>query len=428
MDERTAARSIDPERAPGFERPLTRRRFLVAGGCLGLAGAASSRIPLRGIDRPVGDGSTDVVERPTVVVFNTGDGSVTVIDVETDEAIATVPIGLTASFPSNQFSPRLVETADDLLWCNVDDGVRAVSIGSLEPATGLETGSGANWQELTPDGTYLVVSAREPIHRQYRIDADPTAERFGEVTGEIDRRPEGGRDEHDGPGPCDVTVHPNGRYAYVPDLYGDTLTVVDVESFEIDAQIDVEPTDDGEPPAPYMATAAWDGEHLLVENDGGESGSESIWDVTDPAAPVEVARLGPDDGLGDSPLTSEIGPDADVGYVFTPGTDDVSVVDLAARTVVDRLDLGGSAFTGTWDPAREKLYVPVQTTDTVAVIDAGTRTVVTTIEVGDAPYGATAARLRPADRVIEGVRSSNGRSLEYETTFCRVECACGTDC
>ena len=377
------------------------------------------------------EGSVETTSRPTVFVFNTGDGTVSLVDVETDAVVATVPVGFASSFPSNQFTPRLIDEPDDPLWCNVEDGVRALSAGSLSTIGSVATDAGANWQERTPDGTSLVVSAREPAHRQLRIDADPGSETFGEVTGEIDRRPEGGRGDADGPGPCDVTIHPDGAFAYVPDLYGDTLTVIDVDDFAIHRQIAVEA--EGDPPAPWMGTAAWDGETLLVENAGGPAGSESIWDVSDPGDPVERVRLTADDGqeeeggLGADPLTSEIGPDSAFGYVFTPGTEDVTVIDLKAGVVDARLDLGGEAFVGTWDPAREKLYVPIQTTDEVAVIDAGSREIETTIDVGPEPYGATATSLRPADpEEAPGVRRvrRNRPAGGYDVTFCERRCGC----
>jgi DNA-binding beta-propeller fold protein YncE len=177
-----------------------------------------------------------------------------------------------------------------------------------------------------------------------------------------------------------------------------------------------------------MGTASWDGNTLLVEHNEGAVGSESIWDVSDPAAPVERTRLTPADGLGEGPLTSEIGPDSAFGYVFTPGTDDVTVVDLDAGAVDTRLDLGGSAFVGTWDPAREFLYVPVQTQNEVAVIDAETRDITTRLDTGPEPYGATSAQLRPAEG--EGAGDSLSAQLSaltgsYETTYCVSECACG---
>jgi DNA-binding beta-propeller fold protein YncE len=400
-------------------RPTVHRRALLASSAV--AGMAVTAGCLGD------DDGADPEESDTVFVFNTGDGTVSLVDVGADEVVRTAAVGLSSSFPSNQFSPRLTESAGDTLWLNVDQGVRAVSVDSFEEQARVETGSGANWQERTPEGDHLVVSAREPEHRQYRLDADPESDSFGEVMAEIDRASEGGRGDTDGPGPCDVTIHPDGEYAYVPDLFGDTLTVLGIDPFDIHRQVEVDSID-GVAPEPWMGTAAWDGETLLVEHNTGDVGAESIWDISDPGNPTERARLTPSDGLGEGPLTSEIGPDSAVGYVFTPGTEDVTLVDLTDGTVLDRLDIGGSAFTGTWGPSRETLYVPVRSADEVVVIDSDTRAITERLSVGADPYGATAATVRPSDD-IDSLGSTENRvaSLtdEYETTYCVGECACG---
>jgi YVTN family beta-propeller protein len=388
-----------------------------AAGCLGGDGADSTTT-----ETPA-PGTTG---EPTVFVFNTGDRTVSLIDPREPAVLGSRELGVTASFPSNQFTPSLTTAREDPLWLNVGQGVRAFAAGSLAEQATVETGSGANWLEQTPDGENLVVSAREPAHRQFRIDADPASETFGEVTAEIDRTPEGGRGNNDGPGPCDVTIHPDGAYAYVPDLYGDTLTVLDVEAFEVETQITVDPVGDG-PAAPWMGTAAWDGETLLVEHNEGAEGTESVWDVSDPAAPRERARLTAEDGLGSGPLTSEIGPDSSVGYVFTPGTEDVTLIDLEAGSVLDRLDLGGQAFVGTWGPDRQRLFVPVQTANEVAVVDHEQRAITHRLSVGPKPYGATAGTVRPP---LEGGTEERLARLraatdETGTTYCIGNCACG---
>lgn len=402
---------------------VSRRGLLsatAAAGAVATAGCASNdaETPAPGEDAP------------TVFVFNTGDGTVSVIDAGADEpeVLGTRAAGVTSSFPSNQFSPRLVDSPNEHLWINADRGVRALSAGHLSEAARAETDSGANWLERTPDGAHLLVSAREPAHTQYRVDADPTSDTFGEVTGELDRTGEGGRGTNDGPGPCDVTVHPDGNVAYVPDLFGDTLTVLDVEAVQVVRQVEVSPAGSG-PAAPWMGTAAWDGETLLVEHDEGATGTESIWDVSDPLEPRERVRLTAEDGLGERPLTSEVGPDSETGYVFTPGSNDVTVLDLAAGEVRDRLDLGGSAFAGTWGPDRERLYVPVQTANEVAVIDHAAGEVTARLAVGPRPYGATAATVRPAERgaseSAEALRRLSFRHGDSGTTYCLGNCACG---
>lgn len=395
---------------------VSRRRLLAGGAAAGAAATAGC----------VGGDAGGPTERATVFVFNTGDGTVSLLDPEDDEVVGTRSLDLSSSFPSNQYTPRLVDDPEESLWLNVGRGVRGLSVGDLSETATVGTDSGANWLERTPDGAHVVVSAREPSHTQFRIDADPASETFGEVTGEIDRTTEGGRGDNDGPGPCDVTVHPEGDYAYVPDIFGDTLTVLGVDPFEIVTQVDVAPVGDG-PARPWMGTVAPDGETLLVEHNEGETGTESLWDVSDPVNPTERVRLTAADDLGARPLTSEIGPDSEAGYVFTPGSNDVTVLDLAEGTVTGRLDLGGSAFVGTWNPDRTKLYVPVQTNDEVAVIDHQRREIVDRIEVGARPYGATAARIRPGDDggsllSVAMARLGDGPT---ETTYCLGNCACG---
>jgi YVTN family beta-propeller protein len=413
-----------PNRGRDQSRRTVSRRRLLAGSVAGSAAATAGCAGARGGDRT--DGGANGAE--TVVVFNTGDATASVVDPATHEVVATPHLGLTSSFPANQYAPGVTTAPTDPLWLNVGRGVRAVAVGSLSTVATVETGSGANWQAVTPDGRHLVVSAREPVHRQFRVDADPESGTFGAVTGEIDRTPEGGRGGRDGPGPCDVTVHSDGGYAYVPDIFGDTLTVVDVEAFEIVDRVPVDPVV-GDAAAPWMATASWDGRTLLVEHDEGPTGTESIWDLRDPAAPVELARLTADDGLGERPLTSEIGPDSETGYVFTPGSGDVTVVDLAAREVLDRIDVGGAAFVGTWGPDRSELYVPVQTADEVAVIDHAAGEVTARIPVGAEPYGATAAAVRPApDAGAELLGRLAALGVDFPdagTTYCVGNCGCG---
>ncbi|WP_202594302.1 hypothetical protein [Halapricum salinum] len=410
--------------ADGGPRGVSRRLLLASGATAGAAATAGCT----GADDGDDDNREPDSDGATVFVFNTGDGTVSLLDPGSDSVVATQSLGLSSSFPSNQYTPELTDASTDSLWLNVGRGVRALEVGSLSETASVETGSGANWLEQTPDGQHLLVSAREPAHTQFRLDADPDSETFGEITGELDRTAEGGRGSNDGPGPCDVTIHPEGAYAYVPDLFGDTLTVLSIEPFEIVTQIDVEPVGDG-PAAPWMGTAAPDGQTLLVEHNEGETGTESVWDLSDPAAPTETARLTAADNLGSRPLTSEIGPDSEIGYVFTPGSNDVTVVDLAEAAVTDRLDLGGSAFVGTWNPARTKLYVPVQTSDEVAVIDHDQRRIVERIAVESSPYGATAAQVRPETDSASSIEARMARvGLEdepSETTYCLGKCACG---
>lgn len=415
----TTVRDAPDRYQDGDGQPVSRRRLLAGSAAVCAAATAGC-----GTDTGGTETTATLATTPTVVVFNTGDRSVSLVDAGADEVVATVPVGLASSFPSNQFTPDLVTGPEEAFWVNVDRGVRALSAADLTERARVETGSGFNWQERTPDGSTLVVSAREPAHTQYKIDADPASESFGTVLAKLDRTGEGGRGDREGPGPCDVTVHPDGRYAYVPDLFGDALTVVDVERFAVETRVAVDPID-GTAAQPWMATASRDGETLLVEH---RSGIETVWDVSDPAAPRERARFGAADGLGGRPLTSEVTDDGSTGFVFTPGSGDLTVLDLTTDAVAGRVDLGGEAFTGTWGPGRERLYAPVQTADEVAVVDPTERKVTERLAVGASPYGATAAGLRPDPEPARTAAALGALGLrDAGTTYCIGNCACGHD-
>lgn len=407
-----------PDRVEGDA--VSRRRLIrgtaAAGATVGSASAAGCAGVFEDRGDDAGDaGDTDGREG-YVFVFNTGDMSVSVIDVGEDELLETAYIGATSSFPANQYATR--EAGIETLWLNVEGGVKGYDPEALAEVVDLETGSDSNWQEVTPDGEHLVVSAREPTHAQYRVGADPGSDDFGEVTGHIDRGEAA---------PCDVTIGPDDGYAFVPDLQGDTLTVLDVPDFEVATRIGIGPVlDDVGAARPYMATVSWDGEYLAVEHLEGNHGTEGIWDVSDPTDPEEMVRLTEEDGIGAGGTTSEFSADGSLLYLFTPDSEDVTVIDVEAHEVERRLDVGGEAFAGTWDPAIEKLYVPVQTADEVVVLADGG--IEERIGVGSAPYGATARDVRPdsgaVDRLLATLANAGVPLGGEGTTYCMGGCYC----
>jgi YVTN family beta-propeller protein len=417
---RAATSALSAPRANG----LSRRQLLRASAAVGGVGATAGCL-----DR-VGLGGRDSGAKSTVFVFNTADKTVSLIDATTRDLITRRISARPPRFPSNQYAPRTTDTAANALWLNVGNGVQAVDAVSLKPRAHIPTGSGSNWLEHTPPSAAkkrVVVSAREPAHKQVRIDADPHSKRFGEVTGTIPRK-KGYDGPRGGPGPCDIMFAPDGTHAFVLDVFASTLTVLDVDAFEVVAQVDVEPVVEGvENAHSWMGTASWDGTYLVTENNEGQHGTESIWDVSDPTNPTELKRLRKADGLGKTPLTNEIGPNSKISYVFTPGSNDVTVVDLERRAVKKRIDLGGKAYVGTWDPERRYLYVPVQTQNTVTIIDHEKLAVTETISVGAKPYGATAAQVRPQVTMTgetKAALASVGALSGGGTTHCIGECHC----
>lgn len=419
---------VNPNQTDPFDSGIDRRRLLKTSGVVGATAALGGCL---------GDSGGDT--EPTILVFNTGDRTVSVLDTATDELVGSIFIDTTASFPANQYTTG--SDADyDIAWLNVSGGVRGFDQNSMEEQAFVETGYGPNYPNVTPDGEHLVIASGgttnlepnpedPPNHEISRVDADPESDSFGAVTGRI---------ETGYVGPCDMTLGPDGEYAFVVDVNDETLRVVSVDPFENAALVDVgESVTDGDV-LPFMCTASFDGEFLLVENGEGEIGpdpdiervgSESIWDISDPENPEERARITRDDGLPSAPITSEVSPDSEAAYLFTPGAG-VTVIDLESFEVADTLDIGGVAISGAWGPNRQKLYAPVQNANQVAVIEHESRSVVETIEVGEAPTGALAGTTRPETDTasqIEASLASLGFTLgQAEATFCMDDhCYCG---
>jgi YVTN family beta-propeller protein len=416
-----------------FADGIDRRRLLRASGAVGattaLAGCSGDG------DAGVDGGSGDPA--PTVFVFNNGDRTLSVIDAERDAVVSTAFLGTTASFPANQYGTG-VEDEHDVLWLNVSGGVRAFDQRTLEELAFVETGYGPNYPNLTPDGDHLLIASGgttgldpdgDADHAIFRVDAVRDSDTFGEVNARIDTGYVG---------PCDVTLAPDGEHAFVADIAGEALRVVRVDPFETVRRVDVgEPAGEGRV-LPFMCTASFDGELLLVENGEGtlgadpevpRRGSESVWDVSDPENPEAIAKITRDDELPGMPITSEVAPDSTAAYLFIPG-EGVGVIDLTANEYATTLDVGGSAIAGAWGPNREKLYVPVQDANRVAVIDHASRSVVATVDVGEAPTGAVAGAVRPeadaASRLQASLASLGVAFGDWEAAWCMDDhCYCG---
>jgi len=99
-------------------------------------------------------------------------------------------------------------------------------------------------------------------HAIFRVDADRDSDTFGEVTAQI---------ETGYVGPCDMTLGPDGDYAFVVDVADEAIRVLTVDPFETVARVGSgEPVTEGNV-LPFMCTAAFDGEYLPRRERGGDA-------------------------------------------------------------------------------------------------------------------------------------------------------------
>jgi len=361
-------------------RPLSRRSFLKGS----LGGAAVLALGPWRLASAEGGSARDLI-----IVSNHGKSggnggpSVTLVDPDSLAVLATVPLAGGYSFPATRW-----DNARDLIWSGFAEpgAVCAFRLSTGERVARVHTGSNQNYTEVTPDGSAVVVAARFQS-RYLKIAADPAGPDFGTVLATLDDR--------NGAQPCDVTIDADGGYAYAPDRGNDTLVVIDLAAFQVASRVKVGARAGSGPAQPYMATVSPSGNVLFVENvvvpGVSPTGSESVYELSDPARPQEAARLTAADGLGHRPLTSEITPDGRYGMVICRDSSEVSVIDterLAVAATVSFPD-GSNPVTGTfrYGESGHRLFVPLPGRDALAVVAVPGFRVEKLVPVGPQPVG-----------------------------------------
>lgn len=369
---------------------VTRKHFLrsaLLGGTgmsmLGFVGACGTR--------GVQGGTTAQPEtRNLVYSFNNAGGTVSVVDTTTDELIKTVETMAKAKFPSNQYGPQhgIVLAEDPAGGFPPDVGGVAGRNGVVSIFDQREDRVVGNirmphatdiWQEVTPDGKVGVIVKRPPDVVIF-VNTDRDSENFGGVIGEVP--------VPNSPGLCDMTISPDGGYAYVPDVHANQVRTIDVQNQETVSLVD-DPTED----PTFMGTASWDGRWLFIEN-SGDPGAETIYDLSDPANPEHVKTLAEEQGLGRGPYTSEFAPDSKTGFVMCRDSSDVSVVDIENDfEVVKNISLGdedeAGIVGGAFNADGSKFYVNMREKDKLAIIDVESLEVMGEVSVGEGPEGVT---------------------------------------
>jgi DNA-binding beta-propeller fold protein YncE len=351
------------------------------------------------------------------VFVSNRDNTMSVLDCKTDRRRASgilcrekqnVDVGFATSWPANQYD-------GDKHWWWSGLGGEVVGLKARRSANTLRSPSnirvvetydlpgvpagrnlnGSNFIGVTPDGRRAWNSARE-IDEIQEIDVDPKSPTFGTILTRIDvplsahAGPDGQRNGR--MRPCDMSITPDGRYLWEPDLGGETITGVDLDTGTVVAQLTLAPLDPSERVRPFMLTT--NGEIALVENFEAPSGTYSVIDVTDPTNPVELKRITQADGLGIGPQTSEFTPDGHFAYLITNGSPavpgSVDVLDLDSLDIVKKIALPANCRPHTGDFSNDGgfFFLNCSGSNQIAVIDNATQAVVEAVALsGTTPRG-----------------------------------------
>ena len=247
--------------------------------------------------------------------------------------------------------------------------------------------AGSNFAGVTPNAKSVWNSARE-VDEIQEIDADPNSPTFGKILTRIDvpLSPKASTPTTalGAMRPCDMSITPDGKFLFEPDLGGETVTAVEIRSRKVIDQLSLDPLVPGTRVRPFMLTT--NGRIALVEN---LEGTYAVLDVTDPYNLREIKRLTQADGVGVAPQTSEFTPDGKYAFLIANGSPSVpgvvSVLDLRSLTIAKQIAMptGCRPHAGDFSRDGQHFFVNCSAASSVAVIDTGSQEVVQNVVLAD---------------------------------------------
>jgi YVTN family beta-propeller protein len=316
---------------------------------------------------------------PRAFVTNEDSNNITVINTDSLEVVATVPVGKRPRgarvsldgawlYVALSGSPKSPPGADERGLPEADrsaDGIGAVDLAKLVFARMLPAGRDPETFDLTPDGTRLVVSNQETAEASV-IDLQRGAFLWSAIVGlepeGVAVRPDGAlayvtSELEDlvsildlrlgerigtiatGKRPRGVVFDRQGTRAYVTDELGATVTVIDAREHVVLGTIPI-----GDPSArPMGLRVTPDGRQLVVSN--GRGGTVSIVSLSEARVTRTVA------GVTARPWGLDVTPDGRRALVACGPSNDVAVIDLASGAVIRRVPAGRSPWGVAIEPA-----------------------------------------------------------------------------
>ena len=171
--------------------------------------------------------------------------------------------------------------------------------------------------------------------------------------------------------PAGVAVNPAGTRAYVANLYGDSVSVIDTSNNTVTATVNVGSY-------PYGVAVNPAGTRAYVTNSGGNTVS-----VINTATNLVTATV----GVGSNPRGVAVNPAGTLAYVANLSGNSVSVIDTSNNTVTATVNVGSYPYGVAVNPAGTRAYVANLNGNSVSVIDTSNNTVTATVNVGSYPAG-----------------------------------------
>jgi YVTN family beta-propeller protein len=252
------------------------------------------------------------------------------------------------------------------------DGIGVVALPAMNVVRTLHSGQDPETFDSSLDGRTIFVS-NEDAAKMTAIDLET-----GAIRAEV---PVGGEPEG-------VKVRPDGRVVYVTCEETSEVYAIDTASLTVVAKIKV-----GARPRDIVFTPDSATGFVTDENDGTITVIDTATHTV--ATAIKLPAPAAADAIPPRPMSAVLSPDARHLYVSNGRARSVSVIDVAARTVVRTInDVGVRPWGIEISPDGRTLFTANGPSGDVSIIDIATGTVTTRVATGGSPWGVVAAPVR----------------------------------
>ncbi len=289
---------------------------------------------------------------PYAYITNQADHTVTVIDVATDRAVATVPVDKSpAGVVAVSAAGKVFVTAPD------SHAVSVIDMATQSRIATLPAGQGAVGIDAAPDGQRVYVA---DWFGQHLLGFDTGGTHAEVLRVKLGRAPAG------------VAVSPDGRHVYVAERDDNVVAVVDVAAAAVVARV---PT--GEHPFALLVDAPRGRLYAL----NVYSDDVSVIDVRDPARPQRAGTV----KVGKAPYGAALAAGGRRLYVTNQRDDSVSVVDPDTLALVQTLR--GFGYPEGIASVGDRVLVVNWMDENVSVLDAASGRELKRVDTGRNPRG-----------------------------------------
>jgi DNA-binding beta-propeller fold protein YncE len=183
--------------------------------------------------------------------------------------------------------------------------------------------------------------------------------------------------------PCDIDMRPKHNFAYAPNRFEDSVSIVDMDIGKEVARLPTTPAK----AEPFMLTLSPDATKVVVEF--AKAPVIKVLDTKTRQFEKEIPLQAPG-------LTDEFTPDGSLDFITHLGADFITVLDAKKWEVLKTIKVGAGAQMAAFSSDSKFAYVPSGQQNLVNVIDLAKLEIIKTIRVGAGPAGVLTVRLEKA--------------------------------